>query len=583
MSSKPTANGMQSARFWFGKIVLTMAVLGCGHDARLEPVRHESAAFLVESKRGTEAVCHIPGSVFLMGTDTGEEDERPERRVHISGFFLHASEVTVDGYAECVDSGTCQEPAIGGECNWRVAGREDHPVNCVSWYDAVTYCEWVGGRLPTEAEWEKAGRGEIGRYYPWGDETPDCDRAAIGISLGCGELSTWPVGSFPAGRSVYGVSDLVGNVYEWTLDSYDSQSYRYAGDVDPVNLQDSNSKVLRGNSWYYSDPALDSRLPNRYPFPPLRFYPYIGFRCAFPGDEDPVAFSTADVLAENPTLGIRSGNWMDRNLQARMKDGEALPDDRSLRQGKVKIPAGKFVMGSEEGEYHERPVREVHLKAYEIDRYEVSVAEYAECVEAGVCVEPYAGGPVFPKEWEWENCNWGVAGRAYHPINCVNWNEANTFCRWAEKRLPTEAEWEKAARGVDGRRYPWGSEQPDCDRAVIDAGGDGCGRETTWQIGSKPLGESPYGVSDMSGNVWEWVDDWYAYDYYTRAPDKNPRNTDELPATLQAGWVTGKVLRGGSWADQATSIHSASHRLGYPQNVAPDYTVGFRCARDVTP
>ena len=118
---------------------------------------------------------------------------------------------------------------------------------------------------------------------------------------------------------------------------------------------------------------------------------------------------------------------------------------------------------------------------------------------------------------------------------------------------------------------------------MIDSGGDGCGRETTWPVGSRPLGASPYGVEDLAGNVWEWVDDWYAYDYYSRAPDKNPRNEVAEAVGRQPGWATGKVLRGGSWADQATSLHSASHRLGYPQNVDPDYTVGFRCARDVIP
>ena len=126
-------------------------------------------------------------------------------------------------------------------------------------------------------------------------------------------------------------------------------------------------------------------------------------------------------------------------------------------------------------------------------------------------------------------------------------------------------------------------EQPDCDRAVIDSGGDGCGRETTWPVGSKPEGVSPYGVEDMAGNVWEWVDDWYAYDYYAWAPDENPRNTKQETMARQPGWGLGKILRGGSWADQATSIHGTANRLGYPEDTHPDYTIGFRCAQDVMP
>lgn len=552
---------------------------GCGGETPLnKPAGGESARFEVA---GGIEVRRVPGSTFRMGSDQGEQDERPERDVHVSGVFIQANEVTVAEYQACVEAGGCTEPAIGGECNWQMAGRSQHPVNCVSWFDAVRYCDWAEGRLPTEAEWEKAGRGQDGRLYPWGAETADCSRAVVGNGLGCGELSTWPVGAFPEGRSVYGVSDLVGNVYEWTLDAYERDAYGRLGNDNPANLSSGSRKVLRGNSWYYSDPALDSRLSNRYPFPAARHYPYIGFRCAFPGADDPVPFEVDRALADEPQIGPASRTWTDRNHRARLLDGEAPVDGPPVEPSMILVPAGPFRMGSETGKLHERPERTVTLDAFEIDRYEVSVAEYARCVEAGRCVEPYAGGPIFPKSWEWNNCNWGVENREFHPVNCLNWFEAAAYCRWAGKRLPTEAEWEKAARGDDGRLYPWGDEQADCDRAVIDSGGDGCGRETTWPIGSKPMGASPYGVEDMAGNVWEWVEDWYAYDYYVNAPDVNPQNTVEGGENLQPGWVTGKVLRGGSWADQATLLHRTTHRLGYPEDTFPDYTIGFRCARDV--
>jgi len=341
----------------------------------------------------------------------------------------------------------------------------------------------------------------------------DCDRAIIGYGLGCGELSTWPVGSKPAGDSVYGVSDLVGNVYEWTVDSYDSQAYAFLGPEDPANLVPGRVKVLRGNSWYYSDPPLDSRLSNRYPFPANRFYPYIGFRCVFPGSDDALPFVTSNALAEAP-LAHAGSDWMERNLHARASEGEIAFDTGLKLQEMVEVPAGPFRMGSDDGQHDERPSREVHVDAFTIDRYEVTVAAFAECFDAEACSEPYSGGSIFPKEWEWENCNWGSADRSSHPINCVDWN---------------------AARGVDGRPYPWGDEQPDCDRAVIDQWGDGCGRETTWPVGSKPQGASPYGVEDMAGNVWEWVDDWYAYDYYTWAPDLNPKNTQKESVSRQPG------------------------------------------------
>jgi len=534
-----------------------------------------------------QTIRQVPDLEFQLGSHeraspNPEVDEQPRRRVQVSSFFMHQTEVTSDAFAECVREGHCLETAQGGECNSGRAGRGDHPVNCVSWYDAVRYCDWAGGRLPTEAEWEGAAKGEANLLYPWGFDEPDCEKAVIGLGLGCGELSTWPVSSKPAGRSVHGIDDLVGNVYEWTLDDYAQDGYARTSDRDPVLLVASEEKVLRGNSWYYSDPPLDSRSANRYPFPPDRFYPYVGFRCVFPGDNDPIAFTPVDALvSEKQVHGIP--DWEDRNQFARRLEGEQAFEGTIREQRMITVPEGAFEMGSLDGQFHERPVRTVHVDAFEIDRYEVSVSEFRACVEDDGCVEPFGGGPIFPKAWEWQNCNWGVASRVNHPMNCVNWYEANAYCRWAGKRLPTEAEWEKAARGVDGRRYPWGDEQPDCDRAVIDRGGDGCGRETTWPVGSKPLGRSPYGVEDMSGNVWEWTDDWYSYDYYARAPDSNPRNTVKHTEGLQSGWASGKVLRGGSWADQATTLHTGSHRLGYPENIPPDYTVGFRCARDVTP
>ncbi len=567
----------------FRSISLYIAALAaCGNPEVPISTRSSVADFSVKSRGGVESVRRVSETTFLMGAEAGEEDERPERMVRVSGFFVHKTELTVDAYRQCVETGDCEPPATGGECNWGQPGREDHPVNCVSWYDAVRYCDWAGGRLPTEAEWELAGRGEGSRFFPWDVGGVDCDRAVIGYGLGCGEQSTWPVGSKPAGDSVYGVSDLVGNVYEWTVDSYDRHAYAYLAQEDPVNLEPGDVKVLRGNSWYYSDPPLDSRLSNRYPFPANRYYPYVGFRCVFPGTDDALPFVTSNALSEAPLVQAGSG-WMERNLQARALEGEMAFDTGLRAQEMVDIPTGLFRMGSDIGQHDERPSREVHVDAFKVDRYEVTVAAFAECVDAEACREPYSGGPIFPKEWEWENCNWGSADRSSHPINCVDWYAAAGYCEWAGKRLPTEAEWEKAARGVDGRPYPWGDEQPDCERAVIDQWGDGCGRETTWPVGSKPQGASPYGVEDMAGNVWEWVDDWYAYDYYTRAPDLNPKNTQKEIAPRQPGWGVGKVLRGGSWADQATSIHSSANRLGYAPATHPDYTIGFRCAMDIIP
>ena len=167
-------------------------------------------------------------------------------------------------------------------------------------------------------------------------------------------------------------------------------------------------------------------------------------------------------------------------------------------KGMVAVPRGEFFMGcnekvDKECDYDEKPGRTVSVKAFFIDRTEVTVEAYAECVKAGEC----------SKSPTHRYCNWGKRGREKHPINCVDWNQASKFCAWKGKRLPTEAEWEKAARGYDGRKYPWGNQRVICDYAVVaDCGG------RTQLVGSKLTGASPYGAVDMVGNVWEWTDSW---------------------------------------------------------------------------
>jgi len=169
----------------------------------------------------------------------------------------------------------------------------------------------------------------------------------------------------------------------------------------------------------------------------------------------------------------------------------------------ILIPAGEFIMGcndsidntcmfSTDSRYSKKS-----LKAYYIDKYEVTVNQYIKCVNEKKCEKPE----------EYGDSNWAKSDRKNHPINWVNWYQSNSYCEWAGKRLPTEAEWEKAARGTDGRIYPWGNEIATCEYAVMDDGGNGCGKDSTWPVGSKPKGASPYGVMDMAGNVREWVKD----------------------------------------------------------------------------
>jgi formylglycine-generating enzyme required for sulfatase activity len=212
----------------------------------------------------------------------------------------------------------------------------------------------------------------------------------------------------------------------------------------------------------------------------------------------------------------------------------------------VSVPGGEFIMGCDEQpegecEEDEKPKRTETVQAFQIDKTEVTVEAYKQCVDAGHCsqLDTNARGA----------CNWGVSGRERHPINCVDWDEAEAYCAWAGKRLPTSAEWEKAARGTDGRVYPSG-ETWDITTANVYETYDGY--KETAPVGSFPSGVSPYGALDMAGNVWEWTADWY-------------RNGET------------RLIRGGSWVDLPRRART-TRRIGTPPNSRND-DIGFRCAR----
>ena len=236
----------------------------------------------------------------------------------------------------------------------------------------------------------------------------------------------------------------------------------------------------------------------------------------------------------------------------------------------VLVPPGDFTMGSERGNANEKPVHKVTLDAFFIDKYEVTNIQYKRCVDIGVCQSPehaysyaivnYYDNPKFDN----------------YPVLYVDWNQAQTFCKWRGARLPTEAEWEKTARGTDGRIYPWGDEFNGSNLNFCDAD---CrfewanksykdGYLDTAPVGTFTAGVSPYGAYDMAGNVSEWVADWYSSTYYETSPLSNPLGPD--------GGVS-HVLRGGSWINTLLLVRTTYR--GVDPNFSSGNTYGFRCAR----
>jgi len=193
----------------------------------------------------------IPGGTFQMGSNDGNNSEKPVHSVTVSTFEIAATEVTVAQYRKCVDAGVCSAPdTYSGLCNWGKSDRENHPVNCLDWNQATTYAKWVGGRLPTEAEWEYAARsGGRNQKYPWGNQTATCFYTVMAEGgFGCGRDSTWPVCSKTAGNTAQGLCDMAGNVWEWVSDWYGS--YGSGSVTNPVGLSSGSIRVRRGGSFY---------------------------------------------------------------------------------------------------------------------------------------------------------------------------------------------------------------------------------------------------------------------------------------------------------------------------------------------
>jgi serine/threonine-protein kinase len=251
---------------------------------------------------------HVPAGTFWMGRSDGEgdSDEQPLHEVYLDAFWIDKYEVSNEQFSVFiqatgyktdaedkgsgyvyqsegwtpVDGADWQHPG-GPETN--LSGIMNYPVLQVSWNDAKEYCEWAGGRLPTEAEWEEAARGTDGRIYPWGETQASCDYAVLNESReangnGCGKGdSAWPVGSKPTGASPYGALNMAGNVSEWVSDWYAEDYYSRSPDSNPQGPDSGKYRVIRGGSWNYF--VISARAASRNWYSPTNTSNMVGYRC----------------------------------------------------------------------------------------------------------------------------------------------------------------------------------------------------------------------------------------------------------------------------------------------------------------
>jgi len=240
-----------------------------------------------------EGVCTVAGGAFWRGQPGGgDADACPLHQVELSTFRIDQHETTMRDYRNCVNAGVCSDRA--SECDsiyssWQGESKE-LPVVCVDFYQAATYCEWVDGRLPTEAEWEKAARGDEGAVYPWGSRAPLCEDANFRFVSWYCEQSVVEVGTYSATTTAYGLMDTVGNAWEWTADAYDATWYVDASREDPVGPEscsvtpgvergECTHRVIRGGG--FNSTEQNTRASMRSLSEPERYDVNLGFRCAY--------------------------------------------------------------------------------------------------------------------------------------------------------------------------------------------------------------------------------------------------------------------------------------------------------------
>ncbi|MCP4702949.1 MAG: SUMF1/EgtB/PvdO family nonheme iron enzyme [Gammaproteobacteria bacterium] len=505
----------------------------------------------------------IPEGTFKMGDENISGEEKPVHGVTLDSFSIGRYPVMFAEYDQFCEAAKREKPKDEG---W---GRDKRPVINVSWDDAAAYCEWLNTqtkekyRLLTEAEWEYACRAGSETAYFFGNDEERLRDYAWYSRNSAGK--THPVGEKKP--NAYGLHELSGNVWEWVHDRYGG--YSGEAQTNPTGPETGSSRVMRGGGWSLG--AGSCRSAYRFYWPPDNRDHYLGFRLArthpLPSDDFtllPEADKAPDVQAEEDLLPYNPYQVFADSLKDGAEKGPEM----------IYLPGGTFRMGDENISGREKPVHEVTLDHFAIGKYPVTVGEYLRFVKAADKHHP---------EWMEEGSQYNArTGKDEHykklggsltdgrsPITGISWNDAAAYCSWLSEQtgeeyaLPTEAEWEYACRAGSETAYFFGDDEKRL--------GDYAWYSKNAKGKIHPVGEKKgngWGLSDISGNVWEWVHDWY--DSYSEEAQTNPKDSET---------GSNRVVRGGSWGVDAGYCRSACRRHWLPG--IRRRGLGFRLARRV--
>jgi len=469
----------------------------------------------------------VPAGCFMMGSDDGESNKQPvHQQCFDEPFWIDKYEVTQAQFTQ-----------LGGQkANLNGFIGDNLPVEQITWFEARDYCENNrGGRLPTEREWEYAARGPNNLIYPWGN-----DFVADNVVYRENSNSqTAPVGSRTGGVSWIGAMDMAGNVLEWVSSLYVPYPY------NSENTNDNTStRVRRGGSW--GNIFTSVRSVDRGVGFPSSWDNFVGLRCVRSAISVDVATEQLPsvVSTEVPSsqeLGFvpitRNEDWTPIEQEF---DGVVM----------VLVPAGCFMMGSDDGDSDEQPVHQQCFdEPFWIDKYEVTQAQFAQLGGRKAGANYFTGDNL--------------------PVERINWFEARDYCvNNRGGRLPTEREWEYAARGPNNLIYPWGNTFV-ADNVFYSLNSS---RQIA-PVGSHIDGVSWVGAMDMSGNVWEWTSSLlepYEYD----GDDGRECDTGSDIYVL-------RILRGGAWNGNINNVRTSARNWNSPNYV--NSINGFRCTRSYNP